>query len=83
MVVALWPASANLEENQGLQVEGKFQPKEVLEALSDAQDSMLADLEEYKKSARDTRSGSIKQATTSRASRCERFLDYMAAVVFD
>lgn len=62
MAVALLSASANLEE-------GQFQPKAVLEALSAAQASMMADLEEYKNSTRDARSGSGKETTTSRTSR--------------
>lgn len=64
MAVVLLSASANLEESQ-------FQPKAVLEALSAAQASMRADLEEYKNSTRDARSGSSKETITSRTSRCE------------
>lgn len=81
MAVVLLLVSANLEENQDL--ESRFQPKEVLQALSDAHHSMLADLEEYQKSTRDTRAGFSKETKTGRTSRCECFHDRVAAVVFD
>ncbi|CAM9103186.1 unnamed protein product, partial [Laminaria digitata] len=69
MAMALWSASANLEENQDL-AESQFQPKEVLKALSDAQHSMLADLEEYRNSTKGTRGGgsSTETMTTSSGS---------------
>lgn len=81
MAVALWSASANLEENQDL-AESQFQPKEVLKALSDAQHSMLADLEEYKNSTKGARGGG-SSAETMTTSRCECIRNRMATVVFD
>lgn len=81
MAVALLSASANLEQNQQALAESQFQPKKVLEALSDAQHSMLADLEEYRNSTKGTRGGGSSTETMT-TSRCECIHGRVTAVVF-
>lgn len=74
MTVALLCASANLDEHQG-----QFQPKEVLRELQEAQDSLMAGLEEYRHS---TRGGSVEEQTME-SSRFECVHNRVAAAVFD